>query len=129
MVVMEENKDEVDTFISQWSNIADTVNWGLDHHFVLKEKANKTNDIKTKHDDFCCSQLWQRLIVNCDGECLPCCLDVERELVVGNAHETSLQKIWSESSLYKLLREKHSTGNYKDIKRCKYCSFALLKHA
>lgn len=127
MVVMEENKDEVDTFISQWSNIADTVNWGLDHHYVLKEKPEKTKSIKTEHDNFCCSQLWQRLIVNWDGECLPCCLDVERELVVGNAHNNSLQQIWLHSPLYKLLREKHKSGNYQDIKRCKHCSFVLLK--
>jgi radical SAM protein with 4Fe4S-binding SPASM domain len=128
MVVMEENKDEVDDFIKQWSNIVDTVNWGLDHHFVLKEKPEIINDIKTEPDNFCCSQLWQRLIVNWDGECLPCCLDVERDLLVGNTHNNSLQQIWLHSKLYKLLREKHKSGNYQDIKRCKHCAFALLKH-
>jgi len=128
MVVMKENKDEVDTFIKQWNDIVDTVNWGLDHQFVLKEKPETISNIQTKSDNFCCSQLWQRLIVSWNGECLPCCLDVERELIVGNAHTTSLQKVWSESPLYKLLREKHSSGNYQDIICCHHCSFSRLKY-
>lgn len=129
MVVMEENKDEVDAFIRQWSNIVDTVNWGLDQHFVLKEKPERISNMKTKPDIFCCSQLWQRLIVNWDGECLPCCLDVERDLLVGNAHNSSLQQIWLNSPLYKLLRDAHSSGCYWDIERCARCSFPILKES
>lgn len=126
MVVMEENKDEVEMFVDHWSDIVDTVNWGLDHHFVLKEEQGNIGFSLQAPTDFCCSQLWQRLIVTWEGQCLPCCLDVERELVVGNAHTTSLQEIWMKSPLYKQLRKKHSSGNFEDMKRCRGCSFAIL---
>lgn len=127
MVVIEENKNEVEAFVEQWSDVVDTVNWGCDHHFVLrKNHKNATDPSTTGHKNFCCSQLWQRLIVTWDGQCLPCCLDVERALVVGNANDTSLQKIWLHSPLYKHLREKHSSGNFTDVGRCRNCSFAIL---
>ena len=129
MVVIKENKGEVDTLIKQWSNTVDTINWGMDHHFVLKNKPTKTTNVETKPNNLCCAQLWQRLIVNWDGECLPCCLDVERELVVGNAHSSSLQEIWLNSPLYKKLREAHSSGRYWDINRCARCSFAILQES
>lgn len=126
MVVMEENEDEIDMFVDKWSQVVNTVNWGLDHHFILTKEHEKADGSYKTPNNFCCSQLWQRLIVTWEGQCLPCCLDVERKLVVGNAHTTPLQKIWLESPLYRQLRGKHSTGKFGEIERCSGCSFAIL---
>jgi radical SAM protein with 4Fe4S-binding SPASM domain len=126
-VLLERDDNEIDALISQWSQIADTITWGWDHHSALKKNYDKSKDLdQNPNSCFCCSQLWQRLIVNWDGQCVPCCLDVERDLVVGDARQSSLQDIWLKSPLYKMLREKHSSMRYRDIARCKRCSFALL---
>lgn len=119
MVVMEENADEVETYKAQWADVVDSVGWGPatdDREEIVGEPI----------PNFCCDQLWQRLLIMWDGECIPCCVDEKREIPVGNAKTTPLKDIWLASPVYKKLREYHTSGRSQDIERCRRCPLTRI---
>ncbi|MFP5223879.1 MAG: radical SAM/SPASM domain-containing protein [Acidobacteriota bacterium] len=126
MVLMEANAPELDEFLAYWTPLVDRVNWSFDHHYVFKDSAEaELATAKARLDSFCCAQLWQRLIVCVDGTCLPCCLDANRELAVGNARVTPIHEIWQHSPRYEALRRLHGQGRYQEITTCHACPFSL----
>lgn len=124
MVLMEENKDELDDFLAYWRPLVDRVNWSHDHHYIFRS-AGASVDECARLEEFCCAQLWQRAIVCVDGECLPCCLDAKRELSVGNAKTTPVSELWKSSPMFERLRRLHSGGDYKAVPTCRRCVFTL----
>lgn len=77
--------------------------------------------------DFKCSYLWQRLIIQWDGEVFPCfygdtLLDKGKgkDLLLGNANDISIHDIWHGQAM-KQLRQLHSAGKFTCNKTCKDC--------
>jgi MoaA/NifB/PqqE/SkfB family radical SAM enzyme len=82
------------------------------------------NDDETRflfHDDFCCPQPFQRLIIAADGLALGCSNDENNEFVVGNANHERIHNIWHGAALTKS-REAHARhAGCQEIPPCRHC--------
>ena len=65
-----------------------------------------------------CRTLWRNLVVTWDGSVVPCCVDMENKLLIGNAKEKTLKDIFNDLPVQHL-RKKHLERRYPEI--CKYC--------
>lgn len=70
--------------------------------------------------DFVCAQLFQRMFIMWNGVVTPCCVDNDREMVMGNARKEKLKDIWRNEK-YKKLRNTHIKGRYYEIPLCRKC--------
>lgn len=120
---MKQTKGYLQNFINQWYNkgvdiigIRPAGNWlGLvDDYRVIKVK-NFGYGI-CQHIFFSCAVL-------VDGTVVPCCLDVEGRLPMGNILKQAFYEIWN-GSLYNRLRGQHLTNAIPDKVICHNCAFA-----
>jgi len=65
-----------------------------------------------------CRTLWRNLAITWDGNVLPCCVDMEGKLIVGNVNDKSLKEIFNSLQLREI-RKRHLNGDFPSI--CKYC--------
>jgi molybdenum cofactor biosynthesis enzyme MoaA len=74
--------------------------------------------------DFCCDDLFERLVVLVDGKVLPCCAayDYVNDIAysVGNIHEETIEEIYTSEKLNKL-RDLHKKGKSHEIEMCRKC--------
>jgi radical SAM protein with 4Fe4S-binding SPASM domain len=60
-----------------------------------------------------------KLVVLWDGTVIPCCVDYNATLKLGNAYQDSVQELWRGIEIEKL-RVQHETGEYPDV--CTHCN-------
>ena len=120
MVTMKENKDEVLDYIKLWKPIVDLIGFcdyinpqGMDKEkrYAIKLKQNK---------NFVCSQLYQRLIVQYNGNVGLCCVDYDAECNLGNAKKDSIKDIWKGKEMQKI-RKLHNDGKWDKVPLCAKC--------
>ena len=69
-----------------------------------------------------CAQIFKSMMINANGDIVPCCVDFKRKLMIGNVMSQSLLSIWKSDSLREL-RLKHLCFNKDKISVCKDCSY------
>ena len=74
---------------------------------------------------FVCPDIFRRMFIFWDGPAGPCCGDWERNLIVGQAKDEGLAKIWN-GPAYARLRSAHCSGHYEQIDACRACSVPYL---
>ncbi len=94
----------------------DGVGWGELAEYPLKEDKYP----QYFNPGFVCAQLFHRMFIMWDGVVTPCCVDNDRELVVGNARKEKLKDIWLNEK-YEELRRIHIEGRYYEISLCRKC--------
>lgn len=111
---------EVGPFEKFWLPITKQVGFGewVDHS--IKNKNEKTNPHSEYNPNFVCPQPFQRIFVMYDGICVPCCLDVDRGYVLGDANKKSIKEIWFDEPITKM-REAQKKSRYMDIAMCSSC--------
>jgi radical SAM protein with 4Fe4S-binding SPASM domain len=114
MVLMKNNKQELQQYIELFEDIVD-----ITAYVEYREPLGK-DDSNNEHFNFACSQLWQRMFVAWDGEVVVCCVDAERENIVGNVNNDGIKSIW-QNEKYAHIRNKHKVGKYYEISMCKKC--------
>lgn len=67
-----------------------------------------------------CSFLWYAINVKFDGTVVPCCLDFEVKVPVGNLLDQSLEEVWNSPTLV-ALREKMIARRIDDVPLCAGC--------
>jgi radical SAM protein with 4Fe4S-binding SPASM domain len=67
-----------------------------------------------------CPFPWQYLVVQWNGDVVPCCRDFNAVNKVGNVLEKSLKEIWNGSE-FEDFRNQHRTGQYGNNNFCKQC--------
>lgn len=107
MTMFNETFSEVDAFYQKWSKYADYVN--IQPKFFTIKKKTRTP----------CKDLWRILVVLWDGKVIPCCVDFDGEIIIGDAKEESLQKLFK-NTLMTELRKKHLRGQMPNL--CDACS-------
>lgn len=124
MVLMQENKHEWPAFKKLFESIVDSVAY-VDYldHGIQSNKEKTVVDIGSRKSSFCCPQLWQRVFIHPDGVATACCIDSNRELVVGNVLKQSIEEIWKGGE-YQNLRKLHAEGRYREIPVCARCPLA-----
>jgi len=119
-VRQEGNEREIDTgdYERFWIKLGDDVE--IRDYLDLEDWS----DDKRKCKEFCCSHLWERLVVLVNGDVLPCCSGYdyvqEKGYKIGNVNDNTLEEIWN-SSRITLMRKHHKEGKSYKIKLCRIC--------
>jgi len=66
-----------------------------------------------------CYVLFNQMFILWDGRVVPCCMDFDAKMVLGDANRQSLKEIWDS---YKWMREKHRNDDF-DIPICNKCNY------
>lgn len=108
MVSSDEGEEERDAFLRYWRSRVDYVKIQ-----PMVHAAPRTHP---------CPELWGtvqgRLVVLWDGTVVPCCVDCDGVLVLGNAGKESLVNVWRGPTLERL-RTEHREGRFSSI--CASC--------
>lgn len=95
------NLEGIDDFayrkFTTWDGAAEDVN-----AFVGKKIHDGSPPRKRK---VLCRKPWWRMTIAWDGRVLPCCLDYDAKMVLGNIKEQSLSEIWNGPKMKRLRRE------------------------
>ena len=96
----------------------------LYHRRRVSGFGNWTND---KHTSFevsgarkMCYPLFHQMMVLWDGRVVPCCMDYNAKMVLGDANKQTLQEIWDS---YGWMRLKHRQHRFDDIPVCRGCNY------
>ena len=90
------------------------------HGDVENYAGNQTKYLGVPHPRTPCLRLWTGLNVHFDGTVVPCCIDYNEEIILGNVNNQTLMEIWN-SEPYRQLRQKHAEGKWDEIPLCKNC--------
>jgi radical SAM protein with 4Fe4S-binding SPASM domain len=107
MVIYDETLAEVDAFQKEWRGKADFVNFQPKFFSLPRRKQSL------------CRDLWRILVVLWDGKVVPCCVDFEGDIILGDAEKENLQKIFKGPAM-KALRKSHLQKRPPGL--CKKCS-------
>jgi radical SAM protein with 4Fe4S-binding SPASM domain len=111
MVITSDNQHEVEMFKKQWGKNAifgEFKNWGGARH----DKLEKTGKRKP------CPSLLNSITILWDGRVVPCCLDFDGKLILGDVNKQTLTEIWQQTGW---LRRKHKNLIF-DYPPCRYCN-------
>jgi radical SAM protein with 4Fe4S-binding SPASM domain len=107
MVLFKETLNEVQSFKDRWEGRVDWVNIQPQIGFEKIPRSRR------------CRNLWRTLAVYWDGTVVPCCVDYEGAIPLGNAGQESLASIFNGPKI-KHLRKKHAAGQFDSI--CGHCN-------
>jgi len=116
----EEDPTEKNKFVTYWGNKVNRI--GVLRYLDCQaggekifHKANYEQD-----DDFCCPELWRRLVILSDGTATLCPRDMRKEYIIGNINEQSISEIWTGEKMQHA-RNLHRNGRFKELTLCKDC--------
>lgn len=69
-----------------------------------------------------CYSLWESFTVNSDGLVSACCMDWRQKLVIGDANQEGIARIWAGQPVKKL-RQAHIQGREHDLPLCGRCNY------
>jgi radical SAM protein with 4Fe4S-binding SPASM domain len=106
-------------FINKWHKVADVLTF---QELGIYGNSHGRNFRSISNPDFVCTQPWQRLAIDVDGQILPCCgaLDYKNQLVIGRVGENKIYDVWHGKMLTKL-REIHKNHRYFENRLCAKC--------
>jgi len=111
------NESEESEFINYWSDKADMV--------IIQEMYETIDKISNifipgTNKNFRCSFPFKQLVINHQGDILPCCTMHGLKMIIGNVCTMTMYEAWN-SFRMKTLREIHRTGRYDLNPVCNYC--------
>jgi len=80
--------------------------------------SNMAIGVQKYNPDFKCKYLWQRMIIEWNGECFPCFYGFD--LKVGDLRESTIHEVWHGEQMQHL-RQLHSTKSYNKCSTCNNC--------
>ena len=130
IIVMEDNKDQLDAFAAYWrARGADEIiykpfsTWGNQTEDFASLAATEQRELLQRvlrpHP---CRFLWESVVIAWDGRVVPCCLDYNASMVMGDLHTHTLAEIWN-SERYVRFRELELAGKNRSP-LCRNCSEA-----
>ena len=115
MVVSEDNKHQVNDFIKMWgrrAKIRDFKNYAGARHSKTEKTGKRVP----------CYALFNTIVILWDGRMVPCCMDYDGQLILGDVNKESVGKIYQDA---KWLRDKHKKLDF-NIKPCNICNYNVL---
>jgi len=112
---IERDDIDLDEYKAFWGDIADEV-----VSYPIMEFKARQEDF-TEYPNFCCKDLWRRLVILADGTILPCCSAAIGNTIyspLGNVKQVSLSDAWNKVEELRLL---HRAGLSHKIKMCRMC--------
>jgi len=120
LLLGKEYKAHIPEFLKKWKD-ADNVLFRLPHNWA--GRVNAVEEQKIKKSNLPCYSLWTQMNVLSNGKVVPCCMDMDAELTVGDATKNLLEEIWN-SKMYQNLRRLHIQGKENKIDLCKKCDIS-----
>lgn len=124
LVELEENKKEIKKFYKEWKNevrsisIINMRNWtGEINKKGTKESFHFNYKVKRKP----CSLIWQRMVVDWNGDVVLCCDDWNHSTILGNLKKQTIEEVWKGKKL-KDIKEAHIKGEFWKIPICTKCN-------
>ncbi len=99
--VEEETQSDVDAYIRHWETIVD--------HVRVQPKLIRSPRTEVCPEPF--GKDYGKLVVLWDGRVIPCCVDYNATLTLGNAWQSPVSELWQGSEIERL-REQHLKGNF-----------------
>jgi radical SAM protein with 4Fe4S-binding SPASM domain len=124
LVELEENKREIKQFYEEWSkkvdgiNIINMRNWAND---IKKEGTKESFHFNKKMKRKPCALIWQKMIVDWNGDVVLCCDDWNHSTVLGNLKKQTIEEIWKGDKIKKI-KEAHVKGEFSKIPLCSGCN-------
>jgi len=122
MVVMDDNRHELDAFLAFWKNqlkatddiyARDMHSWG---NQFTPENQTKIDFMADKP----CISPFSTLVMHVDGTVPLCGADYNAKIPLGDFSKTSLKAIWN-SQAYQTIRQSHAEQRRNDIWMCRGC--------
>jgi len=107
--VEEETQEDVEEYIKHWESIVD--------HVRTQPKLIQSPRKEPCPEPF--GKDYGKLVVLWDGTVIPCCVDYNASLKLGNAQTERVSDLWKNSEI-KALRDQHESGNYPKV--CTNCN-------
>lgn len=111
------NQHEADDFYDAWKDIVDVVTFqtmnevpGAETGLILQQKEEPKP----------CSFPNKQLVIDSEGDILPCCKLYGKELAIGNIADLTLQQAWNHPKMI-ALRTAHQEGSWRQIDACRRC--------
>lgn len=108
-------KQQFEAMKIMWDGLVDALGYGI---FNERDKFKRIEFEPV--DGFVCEQLFQRMMLKCNGNVSVCCTDEYDAFNMGNWREEKLYDIWH-SKKYQKLREDHINNKYYQYDVCKKC--------
>lgn len=124
LVELEENKNEIKQFYKEWNKKVDSINiinmrnWAND---IQKEGTKESFHFNKKIKRKPCALIWQKMIVDWNGDVVLCCDDWNHSTVLGNLKKQTIEEIWRGEKLKKI-REAHVKGEFYKVPICSACN-------
>jgi len=111
-VKIQDNIHELEAFKKEFgkTEICDFANWTGDLHDPLELKGEKEP----------CWVLLHQMFILWDGRVVPCCMDYNAKMVVGDANKQSLKEIWDKLGEKRQAHLDHKWGLTPACKACNY---------
>jgi len=114
MVIMPETEKYVPEFHKKWSEVVDRIQIQPNISFTPRKRKAR------------CKEFWRgNVIILWDGKVVPCCVDYEGEMILGNANIEKLSKIWN-SNKAKQYRKMHNKKQFPKV--CQNCNEYLTEY-
>lgn len=113
------NEGEADMFYEQWSSVADVVTFQ-----TMNEVPGHSTGLTIKRSErpSPCSFPFKQLVIDSEGDILPCCKLYGKHLPLGNIDSSSLQDAW-DSPTMKNIQNAHMTDTWDQIPACNACLY------
>lgn len=121
IIEMEQTSNGVKSFVTKWAPVVDKVaiepyiDWGG----AVEDKSINRHMIGKRMP---CSRLWYNFTVLNTGDVVICCLDYNKEIVIGDIRKQSIKEIWTGEKIAKL-RNLHLKGKHYEIRLCEDCNY------
>lgn len=125
-VTRKDTREDVLDFTSRWSKVVDSVGIGYTSFAGLKDKLHDEELSGLEADELiineyrACTEVYQKLSVNWNGDITACCADYDNYLLIGNVWETRLQEAWRGETLNKIRRVLDGMG-MEQLEPCRTC--------
>ena len=114
--VEEDTEGDAEEYINHWKKIVD--------HVRLQPKLITSPRTEVCPEPF--GKDYGKLVVLWDGRVIPCCVDYNANLMIGNIQNDTIPNLW-ESEKLNILREQHLKGEFPDT--CANCNECESKKA
>lgn len=113
--VQDDNVEEIDMFYEKWANRVDVIEY--------QKMVTTSADIQNKYSCHRCSNPFNRLTIDYNGNIYPCCsILYQSEYCLGNIYNISLYDAWHGEKIEKI-RQSFRTG--KLLEHCNKCLLSV----
>ena len=108
--------------LDRWHHIADwmqIVPFDTFHGTISEPDRGRTRGPNKERNP--CHRLWNGMNIHSNGVVVPCCIDYDEMMPMGNMNRQSALEIWN-SDKFNELRELHMQKRFDEIELCKNCN-------